>query len=147
VSRWTRAQPLILIVDDCEEHYELYSEALATGGFQVIGAGDGREGVERAQRTQPDLIILDLGLPILDGCEATRQLKADPRTRIIPILILTGYVRTGVLEAARRAGADAVLSKPCSLDRLLEEAALLLAGGRIPWAEGGRGWAAAATAR
>src|SRR5678809_428090 len=123
----TRAgDPVILLVDDDEETYNLYSDFLASSGFSVVGANDGEEAIRVAQRERPDLVIMDLGLPLLDGCEATRKLRADPRTRHIPILAMTGYVQRHFIELARQAGCDAFLSKPCPLERLLEEARHLI---------------------
>ena len=115
-------EPVILLVDDDEETYNLYSDFLASSGFSVIGASDGEEAVRVAQRLSPSLIVMDLGLPLLDGCEATRKLRSDPRTRHIPILAMTGFVQRHIVEMARQAGCDAFLAKPCPLDRLLSEA-------------------------
>jgi CheY-like chemotaxis protein len=123
----TRAgDPIILLVDDDEETYNLYSDFLASSGFSVVGANDGQEAIRVAQHERPDLVIMDLGLPLLDGCEATRQLRSDPRTRHIPILAMTGYVQRHFIELARQAGCDAFLSKPCPLERLLAEARRLI---------------------
>src|SRR5262245_12557970 len=117
-----RREPLILVVDDDEDSYNLYSDCLAMAGFSVVGANDGTEALDLATRLLPDLIVMDLGLPILDGCEATRRLREDPRTRVTPILALTGFVQPYYIELARQAGCDAFLGKPCPLERLLAEA-------------------------
>jgi CheY-like chemotaxis protein len=130
-------EPTILLVDDDEETYNLYSDFLASSGFAVVGANDGEEAVRVAQRQQPSLVIMDLGLPLLDGCEATRMLRSDPRTRHIPILAMTGYVQRHFIELARQAGCDAFLCKPCPLDRLLAEARRLI-GLPAPEANGQR---------
>src|SRR5258706_7357962 len=119
-------EPIILLVDDDEETYNLYSDFLASSGFAVVGANDGEEAVRVAQREQPSLVIMDLGLPLLDGCEATRLLRSDPSTKHIPILAMTGYVQRHFIEMARQAGCDAFLCKPCPLDRLLAEARRLI---------------------
>ncbi len=116
-----RAQPLVLLVEDDSETYELISESLASAGYAVEGADDGIEVVERAKQLWPDLIVMDIGLPRLDGCEATRRLKRDPSTKHVPILILTGHVRTGWSERAHDAGCDGFLVKPCHIEELLEE--------------------------
>jgi CheY-like chemotaxis protein len=117
-----RGDPVVLLVDDDEDTYNLYSDFLAMSGFSVLGANDGAEAVKIALRARPDLIIMDLGLPLLDGCEATRQLRSDPRTRHIPIVAMTGYVQKQYLELAQQAGCVGFLAKPCPLSRLLEEA-------------------------
>jgi CheY-like chemotaxis protein len=123
----TRAsEPVILLVDDDEETYNLYSDFLASSGFAVVGANDGEEAIRVAQREQPNLVIMDLGLPLLDGCEATRLLRSDPRTAQVPILAMTGYVQRHFIEMARAAGCDAFLCKPCPLERLLAEARRLI---------------------
>jgi CheY-like chemotaxis protein len=123
----TRAsEPVILLVDDDEETYNLYSDFLASSGFAVVGANDGEEAIRVAQREQPSLVIMDLGLPLLDGCEATRLLRSDPRTANVPILAMTGYVQRHFIELARQAGCDAFLCKPCPLERLLSEARRLI---------------------
>jgi CheY-like chemotaxis protein len=118
--------PVILLVDDDEETYNLYSDFLASSGFSVVGANDGEEAVRLAQRERPDLVIMDLGLPLLDGCEASRQLRNDPRTASVPILAMTGYVQRHFIELAKAAGCDSFLAKPCPLERLLEESRRLL---------------------
>jgi CheY-like chemotaxis protein len=112
---------LVLLVDDDESTYELHSEVLAQVGYAIVGASDGEQAVEAARRLVPDLIVMDLGIPKLDGCSATRLLKSDARTRHIPILVVTGYLQKHHYEAALAAGCDAFLTKPCRVSRLLQE--------------------------
>src|SRR5689334_17271323 len=88
-----RRQPLVLLVEDDDASYEVLSEVLASAHYAVIGAHNGAEAVDAAERLQPDLIVMDLGLPKVDGVEATRRIKSDARTRHIPIVALTGMVQ------------------------------------------------------
>ncbi len=122
-----RSPPLVLVVEDSEDAYELFSDALAYGGYAVSGAGDGPEAIACARRLLPDLIVLDLGLPGISGCDVALTLKADPLTRQIPILAVTGYVGTDAARRALAAGCEGVISKPCHLDVLLAEVALHVA--------------------
>lgn len=113
----------ILVVDDYEDNRQMYAELLAYAGYEVAEARDGAEAIAMAHRLLPDLIVMDLSLPIVDGWEATRRLKAEPRTRLIPVLALTGHAPEGLAghsESARDAGCDAFLAKPCSPETLLE---------------------------
>jgi CheY-like chemotaxis protein len=126
VSGTQRALPLLLIVEDFEELYELYSDFLAGAGFAVEGSNNGVEAVEEARRTQPDLILMDLALPRMSGWEAIERIKNEAETRHIPIIALTGHVQQRFGELARRAGADIVLHKPCPLNQLLGEIERLL---------------------
>jgi len=123
-------QPVILLVEDQDDNYELYSELIALAGYRVVGVGDGLEAVEYAMRLLPDLILMDLGLPRIDGCEATRRLKRDERTRHIPVVALTGFVQPHQEDRAREAGCDAFLRKPCRGEQLLEVIERLLAAAR-----------------
>jgi CheY-like chemotaxis protein len=116
----------ILIVEDEEDIAVLYSELLTSAGYRVAIAADAFEALERVRRAPPDLIVMDIGLPQLDGCAATRQLKANERTRGIPVLALTGYVQPRDREEALAAGCDGWLLKPCALDQLLAEVRRLL---------------------
>jgi two-component system, cell cycle response regulator DivK len=119
----------ILVVDDYEDNRQMYAELLAYVGYDVVEARDGAEAIAKAHGVLPDLIIMDLSLPILDGWEATRQLKADDRTSHIPVLALSGHAPEGLAglsEGARDAGCDGFLSKPCSPERLLEAVKVLL---------------------
>jgi CheY-like chemotaxis protein len=119
----THDEPRILVVDDYEDNRQMYAELLAYAGYEVAEARDGAEAIAVAHRILPDLIIMDLSLPIIDGWEATRRLKAAERTRLIPVLALTGHAPEGLAghsESARDAGCDAFLAKPCSPETLLE---------------------------
>ncbi len=127
-----RRAPLLLVVEDMEETYELVSDLLAESGYQVVGAGNGIDAVDTAVRLLPDLILMDLSLPIMGGCEAARLLKSDERTRDIPIIALTGHIN--FLELARAAGCDAFLTKPCPPERLLKEIRAALEGEMPPTA-------------
>jgi two-component system cell cycle response regulator DivK len=123
-------EPSILVVDDYEDNRQMYAELLAYAGYQVTEARDGAEAIATAQRLLPDLIVMDLSLPVIDGWEATRRLKADDRTRHIPVLALTGHAPEGLAghsEGAHEAGCDAFLAKPCSPETLLELVRELLA--------------------
>jgi CheY-like chemotaxis protein len=110
----------VLVVDDFDDAREMYAEYLEFVGFQVDVARNGVEAVEKAQGTPPDIILMDLSLPIMDGWEATRRLKQDQRTRDIPVMALSGHVLAGNAEQARQAGADEFVAKPC-LPQDLEE--------------------------
>jgi CheY-like chemotaxis protein len=121
--------PMVLVVEDAEEAYELVSDVLAEANFDVVGARNGIDAVDTAVKLLPDLILMDLSLPLMGGCEATRLLKSDERTRGIPIIALTGH--HNFAEMARQAGCDAFLTKPCPPDRLLGEIARLL-GAELP---------------
>jgi CheY-like chemotaxis protein len=116
----------LLLVEDFEELYELYSDFLAGAGYSVEGSDNGVEAVALARRRLPSLILMDLGLPKMNGWDAIRRLKSDEETRHIPIVALTGHVRARFAERAREAGADVVLLKPCPLNQLLGEIERLL---------------------
>lgn len=105
--------PLILVVDDFEDNRDMYAQFLRFSGFRVEEAVDGREALDKAFATLPDLIVMDLSLPGLDGWEATRRLKKDDRTRHIPVIAVTGHALAGHSEGAREAGCDAFVTKPC----------------------------------
>jgi two-component system, cell cycle response regulator DivK len=118
--------PLILLVDDFEDNREMYAMYLAHAGFQVAEAANGQEALDRAQQLLPDLIVMDLSLPGLDGWEATRRLKRDSRTRHIPVLALTSHALAGFSEGARAAGCDGFVTKPCLPEQLVTEIRALL---------------------
>lgn len=110
----------ILVVDDFDDNRAMYAEFLAYSGFVVDEAADGAEAVEQARRFLPDAVVMDLALPVMDGWEATRRIKADPNTRHIPVVAVTGHALAGHSRVAREAGCDAFLAKPCLPERLLE---------------------------
>ena len=105
--------PLVLIVDDYQDAREMYAEYLEFSGYRVAEARNGLEAVEKAFALHPAVILMDLSLPVMDGWEATRQLKQDQRTRDIPVMALSGHVLAGNAEQAKQAGADEFIAKPC----------------------------------
>jgi two-component system cell cycle response regulator DivK len=110
--------PLVLIVDDARDARRYYRNFLVERGYRVITAPDGETGVRRARRRLPDLIVMDLSMPGIDGIEASRLLRADPATRGIPIIAVSGY-GTLVARLAAQAGFTAFLTKPCPSSDLL----------------------------
>lgn len=124
--------PKILYVEDNEDNVYMLSRRLTQQGFEVVVARDGEEGVAMAAAEAPDLVLMDLGLPVLDGWEATRQLKSAPATRTIPIIALTAHAMAGDQERARESGADDFDTKPVELPRLLEKIEALLARRAAP---------------
>ena len=121
-----RSRPRVLLVDDYPDARDMYSEYLQFSGFDVVEAGNGVEALQRASESAPDIILMDLSLPVMDGWEATRRLKADPRTAQIPVVALTGHALAGHAEGAREAGCDAFVTKPCLPDALVAEIKRLL---------------------
>lgn len=119
--------PLVLIADDFGDAREMYREYLEFVGFRAAEARDGNEAIARARELAPSVILMDLAMPTMDGWEATRQLKADPRTRGIPVIAITGHALSGDAERARAAGCDGVLSKPCLPQKVVEEVRRALA--------------------
>lgn len=112
-------RPLVLLVEDYADAREMYSEYLEYSGFDVVQAANGREALQRAAERAPDIVLMDLSLPVMDGWEATRRLKADPRTAAVPVVALTGHALAGISEGARQAGCDAFITKPCLPDDLV----------------------------
>jgi two-component system cell cycle response regulator DivK len=111
----------VLYVDDNDDNVYVLRSRLTRAGFAVVIATDGAQGVAMAAKEQPDLILMDLGLPVLDGWEATRRIKAAPETRHIPVIALTAHAMTGDREKALAAGCDDFETKPIELPRLLEK--------------------------
>ena len=117
----SRPRPLVLVVDDFQDNREMYAEFLVFSGFRVIQAANGREALDQAFANRPDIIIMDLSLPEMDGWEATRRLKADRRTQTIPVVALTGHAMAGHSKGAIEAGCDSFVAKPCLPDQLVAE--------------------------
>src|SRR3954464_14444121 len=130
---------IVLVVDDFADNREMYSEYLSFSGYEVIEAKNGKEAIEAAYKRLPDIIIMDLSLPVMDGWEATRRLKADDRTKKIPVVALTGHALAGHSKGAREAGCDSFLAKPCLPDQLVAEIKRMLEAGKATIrAKGGR---------
>ena len=113
--------PLVLIVDDVDDGREICAEYLQFRGFRVATAAYGLEALEKAFDLQPDIILMDLSLPKLDGWEATRRLKQDDRTRDIPVIALTAHALASTHDRAREAGCDSVVTKPVLPKELEQE--------------------------
>lgn len=128
---------LILLVDDFVDNREMYALYLNHSGFEVAEAGTGHEALQQAFSLLPDLIVMDLSLPGLDGWEATRRLKDDERTRHIPVLALTSHALEGFSEGAREAGCDGFVTKPCLPEQLVTEIRAMLAKTRRPKSRSG----------
>jgi CheY-like chemotaxis protein len=116
-----RARPLILIVEDQQDLRQLYATELALGGFDVIEAGNGADAISHTSAQSPDVVLMDLSLPVVDGWEATRRLKADEKTAHIPVVALTAHDGAGELQRATSAGCDWFVPKPCPPHALLTE--------------------------
>ena len=109
----------ILVVEDHEDNRQILRDLLGSAGFEMIEAHDGGAALSTAKATKPDLILMDIQLPLLDGYEATRQIKADPALNAIPIIVVTSYALSGDEEKARQAGCDDYVAKPYSPRQLL----------------------------
>ena len=107
------SSPGVLIVDDTPDVREMYGEYLTAHGFRVSTAPNGEMGIASATQRRPDCIVMDLSMPKVDGVTAIKHLKADPRTRDVPVILLTGYPYKAIEQGALEAGADAFLTKPC----------------------------------
>jgi two-component system, cell cycle response regulator DivK len=118
-------------VEDNEMNRDMLSRRLERRGYQVLMAMDGEQGVALAQRERPDLILMDMSLPVLDGWEATRRLKSDGETRGIPVIALTAHAMASDEQKAREAGCDDFDTKPVELPRLIEKMERLLGGARV----------------
>jgi len=122
----------ILYVEDNDDNVYVLKNRLTRAGFSVLVATDGAQGVAAATAERPDLIIMDLTLPVIDGWEATRQLKAAPGTRHIPVIALTAHAMSGDREKALQAGCDDFDTKPVEMSRLLQKIQALLPGSATP---------------
>jgi CheY-like chemotaxis protein len=120
--------PVVLIVDDVVHGRALCAEYLELRGFRVLTAGDGLGAVDMALAMQPDIILMDLSMPVLDGWEATRMLKQNARTRSIPVVAMTAHEMANAHEQAREAGCAAVFVKPCTPTDLEAELRRQIAG-------------------
>ena len=118
----------ILLIEDNEMNRDMLSRRLTRKGFEIAIAEDGEHGVEMAQSESPSLILMDISLPVMDGYEATRQIKANPTTRSIPIVALTAHAMSGDREKCLEAGCDEYETKPVDLPRLLDKIEKLLVG-------------------
>ena len=116
----------ILLVEDNEMNRDMLSRRLERKGYEVVIAVDGQAGVDMASSTNPDLILMDLSLPVMDGWEATRRIKADAATQGIPVIALTAHAMAGDEQKAREAGCDDYDTKPVELNRLLGKITNLL---------------------
>ena len=130
-------RPRILLVDDYSEVREMFSEYLQVHGFDVIEATNGIEALQRSVELMPDVILMDLSLPLMDGWEATRRLKSDRRTAGIPVVALTSHALAGVFEGAKRAGCDAFVTKPCLPEDLVREIRTVLKNDDSPEGQSG----------
>ena len=111
--------PKVLLVEDNEMNRDMLSRRLTRRGFEVVFAADGQQGVDLARSEKPDIILMDMSLPVMDGWEATRRIKADGTMRRIPVIGLTAHAMSGDREKAIEAGCDDYDSKPVEIDRLL----------------------------
>jgi len=121
--------PKVLLVEDNEVNRKMLARRLGKHGYEISIAGDGAEGVAAAKAQKPDLILMDMSLPIMHGWDATRTLKADPETSAIPIIALTAHAMSGDREKALEAGCDDFDTKPYDLPRLLGKMEALIPGG------------------
>ena len=118
----------ILYVEDNDDNIYMLENRLKRAGFTVVIARDGAAGVAMADAERPDLVLMDMGLPVIDGWEATRQIKSAPQTKHIPVIALTANAMTGDREKAMAAGCDDFDTKPIELPRLLEKIKALVPG-------------------
>jgi two-component system, cell cycle response regulator DivK len=122
------AAPLILVVEDFDDAREMYRDYLQFSGFRVETARDGREAIEKTRALGPDLVLMDLSLPGIDGWEATRLLKSDPATKSVLIVALSAHALATEGQRARAAGCDGFIAKPCLPPDLVEEILKYLKG-------------------
>ena len=119
----------VLLVEDNEMNRDMLSRRLTRRGFQVVCAMDGQQGVDLTRSEKPDIILMDMSLPVMDGWEATRRVKSDAATRNVPVIGLTSHAMSGDREKAIEAGCDDYDTKPVELDRLIGKIERLVAKG------------------
>jgi CheY-like chemotaxis protein len=124
--------PKLLLVEDHEEIWDFLSRRLRRRGYDVLLAHDGQAGVDKTRSDRPDVVLLDMNLPVMDGWTAARALKADPGTSAIPIIALTAHALAGDRDKALEAGCDDYHPKPVDFSRLLEQISARLPGGSAP---------------
>jgi CheY-like chemotaxis protein len=120
----------VLVVEDNEMNRDMLSRRLTRRGFQVIFAVDGQQGVDLARSERPDIILMDMSLPVIDGWEATRRVKSDDATRSVPVIGLTAHAMAGDREKAIEAGCDDYDTKPVEFERLIGKMERLLGAGK-----------------
>lgn len=120
----------VLVVEDNEMNRDMLSRRLVRRGFQVVFAVDGQQGIELARSERPDIILMDMSLPVVDGWEATRRVKSDDATRSVPVIGLTAHAMAGDREKAIEAGCDDYDTKPVELERLIGKMERLLGAGK-----------------
>jgi len=120
----------VLLVEDNEMNRDMLSRRLTRRGFEVVFAVDGQQGVDLARSERPDIILMDMSLPVIDGWEATRRVKSDDATRSVPVIGLTAHAMSGDREKAIEAGCDDYDTKPVELDRLIGKIERLLGAGK-----------------
>jgi CheY-like chemotaxis protein len=125
-----RPQPLVLLAEDFEDARELYRDYLEFSGFAVQTVSNGREAIDQAIALLPDLILMDASMPVLDGWQATKELKANPVTKHIPVLALTAHAFDDARQEARSVGCDGFVTKPCLPDDLVAKVRAILETGR-----------------
>jgi CheY-like chemotaxis protein len=125
-----RDRPVVLIAEDQSDLRQLYAQQLAMCGFDVIEAANGAEAIEITTRHMPDVVLMDLSMPVIDGWEATKRLRADARTAHIPVVALTAHDGSGELERATSAGCQWFVPKPCPPAALITEVRRVLAATR-----------------
>lgn len=123
-------QPIVLLAEDFEDARELYRDYLEFSGYTVKTASNGRDAIDMAITLQPDLILMDASMPVLDGWQATRELKANPATRHIPVLALTAHAFDDARQQAKSVGCDGFVTKPCLPDDLVARVRTTLESGR-----------------
>jgi two-component system, cell cycle response regulator DivK len=125
-----RSLPLVLLAEDFEDARELYRDYLEFSGFAVETATNGRDAIERAIALQPDVILMDASMPVLDGWQATRELKSNPATKHIPVLALTAHAFDDARQQAKAVGCDGFVTKPCLPDDLVSKVRETLEGAK-----------------